>query len=482
MLTFQEAASFLEGATDDIMPVTMTDHIPSPDSNQFTPPPARAVRRQFGLLFAGALVAGLGAAFLLYALDAVGWLAVRRGGQQAAQIAFWLAGLLLLLMGTGAALTAILRPERIIESAENPSTTAPGGAGASTPPPAEPEPASHAHPQLLSPSLHRQLGPRVVVIGGGTGMPQLLRGLRAYTDDITAVVTVADDGGSSGRLRRQMGLLPPGDFRNNIAALSDAEDLMMSVMQYRFADREGGSELAGHSFGNLFIAAMAAVTGSFEAGIAESSRVLAVRGRVLPSTLEHVTLCAEIAREGEDGAEEWLTVKGESNIPAARGRVMRVFLEPDDAHAYPAVLQAILQADLIVAGPGSFFTSVMPNLLVAAVRDAIAAARAPRIYVCNIATQPGETDGYAVSDHMRQLRLHAGNAFTIALANDNYDLATIPYAGAQWVALPQPDEAIDYQLFHGDLRNETMPSHHDPDKLAAKLMAVYRILIDRGLG
>jgi uncharacterized cofD-like protein len=455
----------------------MTDHIPSPNSNQPDPlVTAHAFRRRLWLSIAGALAIGLGGAFLLYALDAAGWLAGRMGGPQMAQIAFWLAGLLFLILGTAAALAAILRPARIIEPADVAPAMSPGDDPVSAPSPVAPEPASRAHPQLQPSSPHSPSGLRVVVIGGGTGMPQLLRGLRAYTDDITAVVTVADDGGSSGRLRRQMGLLPPGDFRNNIAALSDAEDLMMSVMQYRFADREGESELAGHSFGNLFIAAMAAVTGSFEAGIAESSRVLAVRGRVLPSTLEHVTLCAEVARAGEGGSEEWLTVKGESNIPEARGRVMRVFLEPDDAHAYPAVIQAILRADLIVAGPGSFFTSVMPNLLVASVCNAITAASAPRVYVCNIATQPGETDGYTVSDHMRQLRIHTGNAFTIALANDNYDPATIPYAGAQWVALPRPDEVIDYQLFHGDLRNETMPSHHDPDKLAAKLMAVYETL------
>ena len=429
-----------------------------------------------GLLIAGAVAIGLGGAFLLYALDAAGRLAARADGLQMAQTLFWLGGFLLLLIGIGVAFIAILRPERIIEPTDDPP---PARTDIPAPPPASSEPEVSIPIQPISPESS---GPRIVVIGGGTGMPQLLRGLRAYTDDITAVVTVADDGGSSGRLRRQMGLLPPGDFRNNIAALSDAEDLMMSVMQYRFAAREGGSELAGHSFGNLFIAAMAAVTGSFETGIAESSRILAVRGRVLPSTLEHVTLCAEIARKGEEGGEEWLTVKGESNIPAVRGRVMRVFLEPDDAHAYPAVLQAILQADLIVAGPGSFFTSVMPNLLVPAVRDAITAARAPRIYVCNIATQPGETDGYTVSDHMRQLRFHVGEAFTTALANDNYNPATIPYSGAQWVALPRPNEVIDYQLFHGDLRSETMPSHHDPDKLAAKLMAVYETLIDRGLG
>jgi uncharacterized cofD-like protein len=325
----------------------------------------------------------------------------------------------------------------------------------------------------------RRQGPRIVALGGGTGMPQLLRGLRAYTDHITAVVTVADDGGSSGRLRRQMGMLPPGDFRNNIAALSEAEDLMTRLFQYRFAENEidgdgdGSSPLSGHSFGNLFIATMAAVTGSFESGIAESSRVLAVRGRVLPSTLENVTLCAEICRTLADGSEEWLMVEGESKIPEARGRILRVFLQPETVRAFPATIQAILQADLIVAGPGSFFTSVLPNLLVPSIRAAIVASAAPRIYICNVATQPGETDGYTVSEHMRQLRRHVGDAFTTVLANDRYDPnAASPFVG-EWVQLPAPDEPLDYTLYTGDLVDPARPWRHDSHKLAARLMALY---------
>jgi uncharacterized cofD-like protein len=318
--------------------------------------------------------------------------------------------------------------------------------------------------------------PRIVAIGGGTGMPQLLRGLRLYTDHITAIVTVADDGGSSGRLRRQMGVLPPGDFRNNIAALSQAEELMTRLFQYRFADSDGNgnsSELAGHSFGNLFITTMAAVTGSFERGLAESSRVLAVRGRVLPSTLEHVTLCAEVCFTRPDGTEEWQVVEGESNITDAGGRIMRVFLKPNAPHAYPEVIRAILQADLIVAGPGSFFTSVMPNLLVPAIRAAICAVPAPRIYLCNVATQRGETDGYTVSDHMRQLRSHAGEAFTTVLANDQYDPARPPASRTDWVLLPATDEQVPYRLFTGDVVDEAQPWRHNSTKLAARLMEVY---------
>lgn len=343
-------------------------------------------------------------------------------------------------------------------------------------------PALEARNRVAHARAQRRNGPRIVAIGGGTGLPQLLRGLRRYTDHITAVVTVADDGGSSGRLRRGMGMLPPGDFRNNIAALSEAEDLMTRLFQYRFPSPDpntgAGAEnpLAGHSFGNLFIATMAAVTGSFEAAIAESSRVLAVRGRVLPSTLEEVVLCAEIGHTAADGSETWTVIEGESRIPEAGGRIQRVFLRPDTARAYPATIQAILQADLIVAGPGSFYTSVMPNLLVPAIRDAICATPTPHIYICNVATQRGETDGYTVSDHMRELRRHAGNAFTTVLANDNYAIdQPPPFLAGNWVTLPEADETLDYRLYTGDLVDAAHPWRHDPEKLAARLMDVYQV-------
>ena len=183
-----------------------------------------------------------------------------------------------------------------------------------------------------------------------------------------------------------------------------------------------------------------------------------------------------MARSQPDGSEKWTVVEGESNIPAAGGRIVRVFLRPDMPRAYPAVIQAILQADLIVAGPGSFFTSVIPNLLVPGIRDAICAAAAPSIYVCNVATQPGETDGYTVSDHMRQLRLHAGDAFTAVLANRTYDETTPPYPGGRWVTLPNAGDPIDYRLFTGDLTDRTTPSHHDSARVAARLMEIYAAL------
>lgn len=334
----------------------------------------------------------------------------------------------------------------------------------------------------------RRNGPKVVAIGGGTGMPQLLRGLRAYTDNITAIVTVADDGGSSGVLRQQMGMLPPGDFRNNIAALSEAEDLMTRLFQYRFAERELprgensdessiASGLAGHSFGNLFIATMAAVTGSFEAGISESSRVLAVRGRILPSTLENVTLCAEVQRVDAEGKAEWLIVEGESNLPEAHGVIQRVFLKPEAPRAYPDAVRALLQADLIVASPGSFYTSLLPNLLVPHIRDAIAASRAQRIYICNVATQRGETDGFTVREHVEALQRHAGDAFQVVLANDNYDPVQPIASGVDWVTLPDdPDEIKGMRLFTGDLVEDGTRWRHDSRKLARRLMAVYNQL------
>lgn len=308
----------------------------------------------------------------------------------------------------------------------------------------------------------RRRGPKIVAIGGGTGLSTLLRGIKAYTDHITAIVTVADDGGSSGRLRREMGMLPPGDFRNCIAALSEAEGLTSRLFQYRFGE---GMGLNGHSFGNLFIAAMAAVTGSFEAALAESSKVLAVRGRVLPSTLANVTLVAEL-REPAEG-EAVRRVAGESQIPKAGRVIERVSLEPDDPPAYPEAVRAILEADLIVAGPGSLFTSVLPNLLVPDIARAIAAARATKVYVCNLATQRGETEGFDVDAHMRALERHVGPLFRIVLANDRFEGS--PEEVGQWVKPPAVPPR-DYVVVTADLADRDYPWRHDPARLARALM------------
>jgi uncharacterized cofD-like protein len=457
--------------------------------------PGLHVKRWLLLMVVGVTVATLGFAFLIRHWYLTNQFPALLHILTLSALPDWARGLLLLTFGLTIVTLSLLYLSRTLMLAVIPGQT---------------QPNSREMDNAVLERQRRRQGPRIVAIGGGTGMPQLLRGLRAYTDNITAIVTVADDGGSSGRLRRQMRMLPPGDFRNNIAVLSESEDLMTRLFQYRFAesdltennDHSGGTgsnndasgmdrSLAGHSFGNLFIATMAAVTGSFESGIAESSRVLAVRGQVLPSTLENVALCAEISRpvaqqgspeqsapdtfgEHEEG-EEWIIVEGESRIPEAGGRIMRVFLKPDHPRAYPLTLQAILQADLIVAAPGSFFTSVMPNLLVPAIREALCATSAPRIYVCNITTQPGETDGFTVSEHMRQLRAHAGDAFTTVLANDNFTYAlqtSSPFVG-DWVTLPAPDEKPEYRLFTGDLADSERPWRHDAEKLASRLMAVF---------
>jgi uncharacterized cofD-like protein len=235
-------------------------------------------------------------------------------------------------------------------------------------------------------------GTKVVVIGGGTGLSTLLRGIKDYSANITAIVTVADDGGSSGRIRREMGMLPPGDIRNCIASLADEEKLLTELFQYRFTAGEG---LNGHSFGNLFLTALNDITGSLEGAIDASSKVLAVRGKVLPSTLSDVTLWARFA----DGK----IVEGESNIPEMGGKIIELGCHPPNPPATPAVIKAIEQAQYIILGPGSLYTSIIPNLLIPEIRDAIAKSSAPKIYVCNIMTQKGETDGYTVSDHIRAI-------------------------------------------------------------------------------
>lgn len=238
--------------------------------------------------------------------------------------------------------------------------------------------------------LHR--GPKIVAIGGGTGLSTLLRGLKQYSSNITAIVTVADDGGSSGRLRREMGILPPGDIRNCIAALADEEKLLTELFQYRF---HAGDGLSGHSFGNLFISAMTEITGDLEQAIDASAKVLAIRGKVLPATLTDVSLWAKLA----DGR----IIEGESKITEAMGQIRQIGCHPADPVALPAALAAIKEADYIIIGPGSLYTSIIPNLLVPAIRQSLAQVTVPRVYVCNIMTQPGETDNYSVADHLRAI-------------------------------------------------------------------------------
>lgn len=238
--------------------------------------------------------------------------------------------------------------------------------------------------------LHR--GPKIVAIGGGTGLSTLLRGLKKYSANITAIVTVADDGGSSGRLRREIGVLPPGDIRNCLAALADEEKLLTELFQYRF---KAGNGLVGHSFGNLFLTAMSDIEGDLEQAIAASSKVLAVRGQVLPATLTDVNLWAVLS----DGRR----IEGESSITEAGGNIVKIGCTPANPPALPKAVQAIREADFIIIGPGSLYTSVIPNLLVPEIAEAIEETKVPRIYVCNIMTQPGETQDYSVGDHIKAI-------------------------------------------------------------------------------
>lgn len=314
----------------------------------------------------------------------------------------------------------------------------------------------------------RKHGPKIVAIGGGHGLATLLRGLKGVSHNIYAVVTVADDGGSSGRLRESLGILPPGDVRNCLAALSDDEDLLAQLFQYRFSNNEDGN-LKGHSFGNLFISSMAEVTGSFEQAIAESGRVLAVSGRVLPATLENVKLIANI-RGPEDN--EIKRVVGESKIPETPGAIQQVMLEPENPSAYPEVIQSLLSADLIVVGPGSLYTSIIPNLLVRDITSAIRASQALKIFICNVATQKGETEGYSCGDHLRVVEEHIGsNLFDIIVANE---IAPTKYNQNVEGVRIEDELQMKYNVYKTDLIDVENPWRHDPEKIAQTLMDLLR--------
>jgi uncharacterized cofD-like protein len=249
---------------------------------------------------------------------------------------------------------------------------------------------------ILYQRKHLSRGPRIVAIGGGTGLSVLLMGLKEYTSNITAIVTVADSGGSSGRLRQEFDILPPGDIRNCLVALADAPALMRDLFQFRF---ETSSDLSGHSFGNLFITVMTRLTGDFEKAIKETSKVLALRGRVIPSTLDSVML---VARH-KDGT----TTVGEDKIPKSLRAIDRLSLDPAFPQATPDAIKAIQEAQIVIFGPGSLYTSIIPNLLIKEITEAVHAAGAIKIYVCNMMTQPGETDGYSAFDHVKTLIDHS---------------------------------------------------------------------------
>ena len=310
-------------------------------------------------------------------------------------------------------------------------------------------------------------GQRIVVVGGGTGLSTMLRGLKQYTSNIVAIVTVTDDGGSSGTLHRELGMLPPGDIRNCLVALSDAEPLMTELFQYRFDGGTGG--LQGHSFGNLLIAAMTNITGDFERAVQETSNVLAIRGRVLPSTVQNVNIHAELC----DGS----LADGETNIVSSGQAIRHVFLTPADVRPLEDALHAIRLADAIVIGPGSVFTSIIPNLLVNGIAEAIEASRAMKVYVCNVMTQPGETDGFTAADHVSAVANHVGERkmFQYVLVNrevPRLDLVEKYRDQGADLVLPDIDRIKDmgYRPVLGKFISQTDVVRHDPERLADAIL------------
>ena len=406
--------------------------------------PGLGVKRWFAVIIAGMALIGLGVAVLLLDLyrshPESPWLAILSMRALPREVRALIFG----LSGFGLVAFAILRLNRVLLA----PYMRPG------------------KPVVEAVAEHRRRGrgPRVVALGGGTGLAALLRGMKHHTTNLTALVTVADDGGSSGRLRRTLGLPPPGDLRNCLAALSDDEDLLTQLFQYRFGDED---ELTGHSFGNLLIAALAGVTGSFDRGVLEAGRVLAIRGRVLPSTLLDVALVAD--KELALGSNA-IRVEGESRIPQTPGSIRRVHLEPAEPPAHPEAIRAVLGADLIVIGPGSLYTSILPNLLVPDLADAIRASRALKVFVCNVATQPGETDDYDCGRHIQALEAHGGRGLIdVALVNDHQE-GSLPQ-GQSWVCATD-DGLVLVPLHRADLADRAQPWRHDASRLASTLIAL----------
>ncbi len=410
--------------------------------------PGLGVKRWLTMIFAGITLLGIGSAYFLldvyrtapdtWWLPGLSYLALRFLPRPVRIIIFGGIGIGFVAYGIWGLNRAILRPFL--------------------------RPGSHIVDELTQ-YRRREQGPRVVVIGGGHGLSTLLRGLKAYTHNLTAVVTVADDGGSSGKLRKSMGILPPGDIRNCLAALSNDETMMTRLFQYRFSSADG---LGGHSFGNLFISALSNITGSFEEAIAESGRVLSVHGRVLPSTLHNVKLVADMT---PPNSSYEIRVEGESKIPTIEGRIQRIWLEPNDAPAFPPVIQAILAADVIVIGPGSLYTSILPNLLVVDILSAIETSRALKLFVCNIASQAGETDAYTCYDHLAALKTHTGKDLVeLVIANDCQD-ATLP-PNSSWTKIGE-ELSGDSRLYTADLLDREHPWRHDSAALARTIMDLY---------
>jgi uncharacterized cofD-like protein len=410
--------------------------------------PGLGVKRWFLILLAGTTLAGVGLALFLldiyreapqtWWLPAVTFVSLQFLTRDLRMAVFGTFGLGLIVLGIWGLNRALLQPFR--------------------------QPGQRLVDQV-SDFRRRERGPRVVVIGGGHGIATVLRGLKEFTHNLTAIVSVADDGGSSGEIRRDLGILPPGDIRNCLAALSDDEALLTQLFQYRFGGETG---LGGHTFGNLFISALADLTGSFENAVSESGRALSVHGQVLPATLHNVRLVADVRLPQ---SETEVRVEGESQIPKAAGRVRRVWLEPNDAAAYPPAIQAVLAADMIIIGPGSLYTSILPNILVRDLLEAIHSSRAVKMFVTNIATQPGETDEYASSEHIHALEDLIGfELVDVIVCNSCYDGE---FEGqVQWVRVEESEER-DPRVYLTELVDHENLARHDSAKLAQTLMALY---------
>ncbi|KUK45931.1 MAG: hypothetical protein XD73_1193 [Anaerolinea thermophila] len=318
--------------------------------------------------------------------------------------------------------------------------------------------------EALDSFRRRDRGPRIVVLGGGHGLASLLRGLKEYTHNITAIVTVADDGGSSGELRKKMGVLPPGDIRNCLAALSNNEDLLSQVFQYRFAS---GAGLEGHSLGNLFITALTEITGSFEEAVAESGRVLAVYGQVLPSTLTDVRLLADLIDKNGNRVH----VSGETQIRETEGAIQRLWLDPANTPAFPPAISAVLNADLIIIGPGSLYSSLLPNLLVRDLAEAVRASQAFKFFICNVATERGETDQFSCLDHVRSVESHVGqDIFDMVICNNHFEGKL--GEDVNWVKMDK-DLMAHTAVYSADLIDPIYPWRHDSKRLSKTIMDLF---------
>lgn len=330
----------------------------------------------------------------------------------------------------------------------------------------------HKGKQLIDIIYEQRLlakGPKIVTIGGGTGLSSVLEGFKEYTSNISAIVTVADEGGSSGRLRQEFGILPPGDMRNCLVSLAEAPQLMRDLFQYRFKEGEG---IKGHSFGNLFITAMTQVTGSFSDALEESSRVLAIRGKVIPSSLDKIRLRAEYF----DGS----LTDGESEIPKVEKPIKKITLIPDDPKPNPEAIEVIKEADIIVLGPGSLFTSVVPNLLIKEIQKAVADKKdALKIYICNVMTQNGETNGFTAADHVESLfKCTTKNIIDYCLINEgrlSYDLLLRYSAEKSFPVIPDKHrlEKLGVTPVEDDYVSRKNYLRHDPKSTAKKIFALY---------